>query len=61
MAQQNSSTNSLYKPGEDNVPAGTYQEVGQRGGSVTNARTVTIDKGDRLPPTQQSGNMWKKQ
>jgi len=58
MAQN---TSNLYKPGDDNAPAGTYREVGQGGSSVSNARTVTISKGDRLPPTQSSGNKWKKQ
>jgi len=50
----------LYKPGTDNVPPGEYLEVGPRGGSVPNARQVTIDRGDRLPPTQEPGRMWKK-
>ena len=44
----------LIKPGTDNKPAGTYKEVGPRG------RTVRIDQGDRLPPTQKSGNKWVK-
>lgn len=48
------------KPGTDNKPAGTYHEVGPRGGSVPGARTVHIQKGDRLPPTQKSGNKWTK-
>lgn len=48
------------KPGTDNQPAGKYKEVGPRGGSVPNARIVKIDKGDRLPPTQEAGNGWKK-
>jgi hypothetical protein len=48
------------KPGTDNQPAGKYKEVGPRGGSVPKARIVKIDKGDRLPPTQESGNGWKK-
>lgn len=50
----------LIKPGTDNKPAGTYTEVGPRGGSVPNPRVVRIDKGDRLPPTQKSGNKWTK-
>lgn len=49
----------LYKPGEDNKPAGTYREVGPRGGQVNDARVIRIDRGDRLPPTQDSGNKWK--
>lgn len=50
----------LYKPGTDNAPAGKYIEVGPRGGKVKNARKVNIDQGDRLPPTQKEGNLWKR-
>lgn len=53
-------TNNLYKPGHDNKPAGEYKEVGPRGGQVNNPRQVKIDKGDRLPPTQEKGNKWKR-
>ena len=48
----------LYKPGEDNKPRGEYVEVGPRGGQVHDPRQVTIDPGDRLPPTQKPGNKW---
>ncbi len=48
----------LYKPGMDNRPAGWYHEVGPRGGGVSGGKTVRIDQGDRLPPTQESGRMW---
>lgn len=51
---------ALYKPGEDNKPAGKYQEVGPRGGQVSDPRIIEIDQGDRLPPTQKPGNKWKK-
>lgn len=50
----------LIKPGTDNKPAGLYQEVGPRGGEVTKPRVVSIDTGDRLPPTQKPGNKWKR-
>ncbi len=50
----------LYKPGEDNKPAGRYIEVGPRGGMVRDPHTATIDPGDRLPPTSHKGNKWKK-
>ena len=50
----------LFKPGEDNKPAGTYKEVGPRGGEVSKPRIVKIDSGDRLPPTKKEGNKWKK-
>ena len=49
-------SSNLYTPGQDNAPAGTYQEVGPRGGKAENSRTVRISRGDRLPPVQQSGN-----
>ena len=49
----------LYKPGEDNKPAGKYEEVGPRGGSIPNPRTIEIQQGDRLPPTQKPGNKWR--
>lgn len=43
------SINRLFKkPGTANQPQGTYKEVGPRGGEV-----VEIDKGTRLPPTQE--------
>jgi len=48
------------KPGTDNQPPGEYTEVGARGGKVPKARTVTIDKGDRLPPTQEPNRGWVK-
>lgn len=51
----------LNKPGQDNRPAGTYKEVGPRGGKLSHPRIVHIDQGDRLPPTQDAGNKWKKQ
>lgn len=50
----------LIKPGTDNQKAGTYREVGPHGGQVSNARTAKIDQGDRLPPTQKTGNRWVK-
>ena len=49
---------TLYKPGMDNKPAGKYREVGPRGGAVSNSRTVTFGRGDRLPPTQEPGRRW---
>ena len=51
-------TAALYKPGMDNRPAGKYIEVGPRGGAVPNARLVSIDRGDRLPPTREAGRRW---
>ena len=51
---------NLKKPGMDNQPPGRYEEIGPRGGNVSNKRIVRIDKGDRLPPTQEKGRKWKK-
>ena len=51
----------LIKPGTDNMPKGSYKEVGPRGGEIQKPRIVKIDPGDRLPPTQKEGNRWKKQ
>ncbi len=51
---------TLYKPGEDNKPAGDYKEVGPRGGKISNPREITIQPGDRLPPTQEKGHKWEK-
>lgn len=48
------------KPGTDNQPPGPYEERGPRGGKVPNPRTVHIDRGDRLPPTQEPGRTWVK-
>ena len=50
----------LHKPGTDNLPKGEYREVGPRGGEGPQARQVTIDPGDRLPPTQEKGRKWEK-
>jgi len=49
----------VFKPGEDNRPAGTYREVGPHGGEVNDPRIIQITFGERLPPTQESGNQWR--
>ena len=51
-------SDTLYKPGTDNVPSGEYKEVGPRGGAISDGRQVSIDSGDRLPPTQEKGRKW---
>lgn len=48
------------KPGTDNQAPGEYVEVGPRGGKVSGGHHAKIDSGDRLPPTSQKGNGWKK-
>jgi len=49
----------LHKPGEDNQKSGKYIETGPKGGKITKPRKIEINSGDRLPPTQRSGNTWK--
>lgn len=51
---------NLNKPGTDNLPPGTYEEVGPRGGKIPDSRVIRIDAGDRLPPTQKPNRKWKK-
>jgi hypothetical protein len=51
---------NLHKPGEDNNQAGSYHEVGPRGGKVSGGHKATIQKGDRLPPTSEPGHLWEK-
>ncbi len=51
---------NLIKPGTDNMPRGTYVEVGPRGGQIPGGRVVNIDPGDRLPPTQKPNRNWVK-
>lgn len=48
------------KPGTDNQPAGSYHEVGPRGGKVSGGHSATIQQGDRLPPTKEAGHGWAK-
>lgn len=50
----------LFKPGQDNKPAGKYTEVGPKGGKVQGGHNATIGKGDRLPPTSKPNNKWTK-
>jgi hypothetical protein len=51
----------LQKPGEKPKKPGEYIERGPLGGKVSDARQVTIEKGDTpLPPTQQKKRTWEK-
>lgn len=50
----------LHKPGEDNQKPGEYIERGPRGGVVPKARQVTIEPGEKLPPTQEKGRTWER-
>ena len=48
------------KPGEIADRPGEYEERGPRGGQVDKPRVVTIDPGDRLPPTQEPDRTWER-
>lgn len=48
------------KPGEIADRSGEYEERGPRGGQVDKPRTVTIDPGDKLPPTQERNRTWER-
>ena len=51
----------LQKPGENPRRPGEYEEVGERGGKVSEPREVTIEEGDKpLPPTQKAKRKWKR-
>lgn len=50
------SKKSGLKPGETAPASGQYQEIGPRGGK---GREVTTVRGERLPPTTQSGSSYK--
>lgn len=51
----------LQKPGEKPSKPGEYIERGPRGGTIPDARQVTIEQGDnRLPPTQDDGRTWER-
>lgn len=47
------------KPGENTgKDGGIYQEVGPRGGKRENFATIRDNQ--KAPPTQESGNRWKR-
>ena len=51
----------LQKPGEKPNRPGIYEETGPRGGVVSNARKVQIDRKDgHLPSTQEKDHKWKR-
>jgi hypothetical protein len=45
-----------YKPGEVAPDSGVLVEVGPRGGKVDGGRQTVIERGERIPPTSESGN-----
>ena len=47
-------------PGEIADKPGEYVERGLRGGEIRESRVVTIDRGERLPPTQRPGRSWER-
>ena len=48
------------KPGEIANRPGEYEERGPRGGEIRNPREVTIDPGDKLPPTRKPNRTWRR-
>lgn len=48
------------KPGEIADRSGEYMTVGPRDGKVSNGRQVSIDVGDKMPPTQKPNQRWKR-
>ena len=48
------------KPGEIADRPVEYEERGPRGGEVRKPREVTIDPGDKLPPTREPGRTWER-
>ncbi len=48
------------KPGEIADSPGEYGERGPRGGEIRKPREVTIDPGDKLPPTQKPNRKWER-
>lgn len=54
-------TDRLQKPGEQPHSPGEYEETGPRGGTVPDARQITIEPGDNpLPPTQKPNRRWRR-
>jgi hypothetical protein len=49
----------FYRPGEVAPDSGELVEVGPRGGEVNGGRRTVIRRGERIPPTSQSGNLFK--
>jgi YjzC-like protein len=50
---------ATYKPGEIAPDSGELYEIGPRGGKVEDGRVVVIERGERVPPTSESGNEFK--
>ena len=54
-----SQRSSLLTPGSRAPVSGIYRVVGPAGGSTGTQRTVTVKRGDRLPPTPQADQRWQ--
>ena len=50
---------ATYKPGEKAPDSGELVEIGPRGGQVDGGRVVVIERGERVPPTSESGNEFR--
>jgi YjzC-like protein len=48
-----------YKPGEIAPDSGELIEIGPRGGKVDGGRRLVIERGRRIPPTSEKGNLFR--
>lgn len=48
-----------YKPGEKAPDSGGLIEIGPRSGKVEGGRRTVIERGERIPPTSEKGNLFK--
>lgn len=48
-----------YKPGEKVPDSGELIEIGPRAGKVEGGRRTVIERGERVPPTSEEGNLFK--
>jgi hypothetical protein len=47
------------KSGEIAPDSGELIEIGPRGGKVEDGRRVVIERGERVPPTSEQGNLFR--
>ena len=48
-----------YKPAEIVPDSGELIEVGPRGGKVEDGRKLVIERGEKVPPTSEAGNVFR--
>jgi hypothetical protein len=54
-----SQSSRLLTPGSRAPKSGVYRAVGPAGGSTATQRTVSVARGDRLPPTPEADQRWQ--